>query len=688
MLLKLKDKFFVISAISLLLFALITVRLIKLQIVDANEYKAKSEAHLSSYETITAPRGKILDRYGRTIVSNRLGFSVYFNNSSMSDDQLNDLIVNTVELFRENDDEYVDTFPIAVDGKNYIFKYKDLEGDELETKIRNFKFSIGISDNLDAKQCMNTLAKKFNIDKRYTLEEMRDIASARYEMAVRGFSSASPFNFSSDVSIETVSAIEENNKLYSGLNVTSAPVRNYMHGTLAAHILGRVGLISGDEYEQHKSEGYGMNSIIGKDGLEKILESHIKGVDGSKSVSRRVGEDAQIEEIAAIPGNNAMLTIDIDLQRVAEKALADTVESIKQSSWHNADNAGADVGGGAVVVEDVNTGEILAIANYPTYDPARFSKDYSILSTDASKPLFNRAISGAYPPGSVFKMLTTIAALEEKIVSPSTIIEDMGVYEYYDQKFNCWVYTESGETHGPMDAANALKNSCNYYYYETGKRLGIDTLEQYGKKMRLGEKTGIELDGETTGVLATKEYKEKTFNEIWYPGDTLQMAIGQSYNLFSPIQLANYTSTIANRGTIYKTHILKCIRDHATGSIISETNSEKMDTVEMSESTYEAVTRGMRLVSYEGTASSVFGDYPIETCSKTGSSQINGGSANGVFVSYAPYHKPQIAISIVIENAGSGSSTAPIAKAIYDEYFKLNSKQAGDVITKKNSLIR
>jgi len=431
-------------------------------------------------------------------------------------------------LFEMNDDEYIDTFPIITDGKKYEFGYNELEGDELDTKVRNFKFAIGISDNLNASQCMNTLIKKFNIDKRYTKEEIRNIAAVRYEMETRGFHSGTPFNFSSDVSIQTVSAIEENFRLYSGLNVSSAPVREYTQGSMAAHILGRVGIIYQEEYEQLKSEGYGMNSIIGKDGLEKTLEGYIKGEDGSKSVSRRVGEDAKIEEIAAIPGNNAMLTIDIDLQRVAEKALSETIESIKKSSWNTNDNAGSDVGGGSVVVEDVNTGEILAIASYPTYDPVRFNKDYTSLSTDASKPLFNRAISGAYPPGSVFKMLTTIAALEENIVTPSTIIEDKGVYEYYDQTFNCWIYTESGETHGPMDASNALKNSCNYYYYEVGKRLGVDNLEKYGRKLHLGEKTGIEIDGETSGVLATEEYKEKTFNEIWYPGDTLQMAIGQT----------------------------------------------------------------------------------------------------------------------------------------------------------------
>ena len=606
----------------------------------------------------------------------------------MSSDELNDLILNTVSLFNQNDDAYVDTFPIVYENGTYIFKYSNYTGTDLETKVRNTKFALGISDNFDAVQCMEALKEKFNVDKRYSAEQIRDIIAVRYEMYVRSFSSANPFKFSSDVSIQTVSAIEENTELYKGLKVSSSPVRDYVHGNMAAHILGRVGIIYQEEYEELKNEGYGLNSVIGKDGMEKILEKQIKGTDGKRSVVLSVGSDPQITETPAIPGNNAMLTIDIDLQRVAEEALMNTIESIKANSHTKADNSGSDVGGGAVVVQDVETGEILAMANYPTFNPDTFNADYPILSKDKSNPLLNRAISGAYPPGSVFKMVTTIAALEEKVVDDTTIIDDKGKYEYYDQTFNCWIYTDTGTTHGAMNAANALKNSCNYYYYEVGKRIGVDKLVQYGKKMNLGEKTGIELEGEVSGVLASEEYKKMNFDEVWYPGDTLQMAIGQSYNLFTPIQLAGYTATIANRGKIYQPYISKCVRDSSNGEIISETKPKLKDSIEISDSTYNAVTLGMRLVSYDGTASSVFGNYPIETCSKTGSAQINGGSANGVFVSYAPYNNPKIAISIIIESAGSGSVTAPIAKAIYDEYFKLTPRATGDEYVRDNLLIQ
>ncbi len=684
---KLKDKFFILECIALIMMIFICVQLVKLQIAGNKKYTVLSESKLSSSDTIPAPRGKILDRYGRPIVTNRLGFSVSFNNAALSDDELNDLILNTIDLFNQNEDEYIDTFPIVYDGENYIFSYGTMQGEDLETKIRNCKFALGISDNLDAPGCIEALIEKFGLDSRYDKQEIRDIIAVRYEMLTREFEKSGEFNFSSDVSMKTVSAIEENSDLYSGIKFTSGPVRDYVHGTLAAHILGRVGIIYQEEYEQLKDKGYGLNSVIGKDGMEKVLEDRIKGTDGSMSVSQSVGEEPHITQVAAIPGDNAMLTIDIDLQRVAEETLKQTIEKIKADSAKKNDNAGADVGGGSVVVQDVNTGEILAIASYPTFDPRTFNKDYDSLSTDKSMPLFNRAISGMYPPGSVFKMLTTIAALEEGIVEPSTIIEDKGKYEYYDQIFNCWIFTETGETHGGVDASNALKNSCNYYYYEVGKQLGVKKIYDYASNIGLGKKTGIELEGESKGILASEEYKEKNIGEIWYPGDTLQMAIGQSYNLFTPIQLANYTSTIANGGTIYKTHLLKCIRDHESGKVTENIGKQEAGKVSISDATYDAVTYGMRLVSYDGTAGSIFGDFPIETCSKTGSSQVNGGSANGVFVSYAPYDNPQIAVSIVIENAGSGSSTAPIAKAIYSEYFRLNPKETKDMIVKNNTLL-
>lgn len=677
---KLKDKYFIMSVITLIGFVFIFINLFKLQIINHSSYLDKSKSHLSTSEVIWAPRGKILDRYGRPIVTNKLGFSVSFCDANLTNDQLNDLILNTLELFKLNNDAYIDTFPMEFSDGKYIFKYNNLEGDQLEEKVRNAKFALGISDNLNEDECVDALKEKFGIDSRYTKEEILDIITVRYEMLIRNFFNSSSFVISNDVSLKTVSAIEENNEFYKGLDIISSQVRNYVNDTMAAHILGTVGIIYQEEYEKLKNDGYTTNSVIGKAGLEKVLEKDIRGINGTKKISQTIGSDPLVSKTDAIPGNNAMLTIDLRLQKVAEDMLKKTIDNIKIESINKYGNAGSDVGGGCVIVEDIQTGEILAMANYPTYNPATFNKDYNKLSLDTQMPLFNRAISGMYPPGSVFKMLTTIAAMEEGVVDKNTLIEDKGKYEYYDQVFNCWIYTQSGETHGMMDAANALKNSCNYYYYEVAKRLGNEKIYEYGKKMMLGEKTGIEIDGESRGILANPEYKKANFNQVWYPGDTLQMAIGQSYNLFTPISLSNYVSTIANKGTIYTPYLIKSIVDYKTGKQISENKPKIVSKIEMGNDTYETITYGMRLVSQDGTAASIFKDFPIEVCSKTGSSQVNGGSANGLFVSYAPYKNPKISVTVVIENAGSGSVTAPIARAIYEQYFNLSTNNSKDII--------
>jgi penicillin-binding protein 2 len=378
-----------------------------------------------------------------------------------------------------------------------------------------------------------------------------------------------------------------------------------------------------------------------------------------------------------------MLTIDIDVQRAAENSLRNTIINLRESG-----SRGSEAAAGSAVAVDVNTGEILALANYPTFNPKTFDEDYSRLYKDPTKPMFNRAISGAYEPGSTFKMLTTIAALEEKVITPYETIEDKGVYEYFGQKFNCWIYSDTGKTHGHVNISDALRDSCNYMFYEVGKRLGVDNLVKYGREIGLGEYTGIEIDGETKGTLANPDYKKKVFDQQWFPGDTLQMSIGQSFNLFSPLQLASYTATIANGGTRYQMHLLKNVRDRETGTEVVGGESRVLGKIDMSDSTREAVFLGIRKVCQEGgTAASVFADYPVEVCAKTGSAQVSSGAANGLFVAFAPYDNPQIAVAVVVENAGSGNSVAPVAREIFNAYFKPYFESAKDNAPSKNMLL-
>jgi len=681
---KFRDRnFTVLSVITVLLFAIL-LKLFSMQIVNGKEYLAQSINKLTNSVEVPAPRGVIYDRNGRPLITNRVGFSVQVVYSSMPQDKLNDILLKTVEVLKANGDTPVDTFPVS---EKFKFIYKTDDTKTAKEKTLEFKKKYDIPSSADGKQTVKKLAKKYGVDDRYSYKEMRTIVAMRYELETRGLGYGSPVTIASDVSMESVSVLKENSAYYSNINVVTSPFREYVYGDLAAHVLGRVGVIYQEEYEKLKEQDYGMNDIIGKDGLEKFLEPYIKGTDGRINLQRNIGTDAlSPDEISAIPGNDAVLTIDYDLQKIAEDALEETIANIKQKGAASADKAGADAGGGAVVAIDVRTGEILAIASYPDFYPATFDEDYDKLIKDEGKPMFNRAISGTYEPGSVFKVLTAIAALEEKVITTEETVLDKGRYEHYGQFFNCWVWTQKHETHGLQNVSDALGNSCNYYFYEVGKRLGEKKIYEYAKQVGLGSTTGIEIEGEASGVLANEDYKMEVFDQIWYPGDTLQMAIGQSFNVFTPIQIANYIATVANGGTRYKPHLTKGIRDSSKGGMIKEFEPEVIGEIKMSDSTYEAVTRGMFYGSKEGTSSAVFADFPINVCSKTGSAQVSKGSANGVFASYAPYENPQIAVVVVIENAGAGSSLAPIARKIYEKYFDLYPDYAPDKKDRKNTL--
>ena len=671
---KYSNKRLILNIFALILFAAILIRLVKLQVVMGNEYRIQSENRLISTEVIEAPRGIIMDRNGRPMVTNRQGFSVDITKSGISYDELNDVILKLVNYFDMVNEKYTDTLPISKE--DYDFLYRNYSDDERVKKINSFRESIDAKPDYSGKDCIYILADRYNIDDRYTLEELRKIVGIRYVMELRGTGSTIPFTIASNVSLNTVSHIKECSDLYKNVNVTTRPVRNYIYKGVASHLLGRVGIIYKEEYEQLKDDNYGMNDMIGKDGLEKSLEKYLKGTNGVKSTLKTIGddEDSISGGVSAKSGNNVVLTIDIELQKTAEAALRDTIASIKRNALNKEKKTGLDAGGGAVVVTDVNTGEILALANYPTYDIETFDEDYESLLNNKLNPLFNRAISGIYAPGSVFKILTAITGLEEKVITKNEIIEDKGVYDYYDQKFNCWIWTDMHKTHGRVNVETAIQNSCNYYFYEVGKRLGYKKMYDHAKEFGLGEISGIELDGESKGVLANEEYKKLNFDTQWYPGDNLQMAIGQSYNLFTPLQISNYIATVANGGTRYKPHLTKNIRDIYTGEHILDDEPVVLNKATMSDETYKTVTHGMRMVSEQDGTASIFANFPIEVCSKTGSAQVAHGSANGVFASYAPYKNPQISVAIVVENAGSGAALAPIAKTIYEKYFDLNGK--------------
>ncbi|MBQ7950966.1 MAG: hypothetical protein IJ278_04525 [Clostridia bacterium] len=458
--------------------------------------------------------------------------------------------------------------------------------------------------------------------------------------------------------MNVVTVIKENDKSYPGVNVMTSYNRLYPE-KVSPHVLGRVGLIYKEEYDKLKDLGYGYTDIIGKEGIEKVFDLELKGKDGVLKVEQNeLGKITDTEVLkTAEPGNDIILTIDLNLQKRAESALKDVIYNLRQTIH--------DVGGGAITVVDIHTGEILAIASYPDYDIETFLEDYDKNYKNPLMPFWNRAISGTYAPGSTFKILTSLAVLEEGIISTSEQIYDQGKYTYWkDYQPTCHVYPGN---HGYVNVSDAIKVSCNYYFYETGRKLGIEKLNEYAKKVGLGEYTGIEIPGEEKGIVAGPEYRKK-IDSVWYPGDTLQASIGQSDNLFTPLQLSNYIATVVNGGTRYEAHLLYKIKNYTTGEI-TEVQPKVVEQIEIQPQNYKAIMEGMRSVTEDGTASNVFQDFPIAVGGKTGTAEVPGTN-NGLFVAFAPYENPKIAISVVVEHGAHGNSIAPAAREVIEEYFK------------------
>ena len=649
----------ILSVICLFVFSA-AYFLADLQIVNGEYYKENSSKSLSNTTPVYASRGEIVDRNGVKLVSNSTAFIIRLEKSTWDIENQNQVILNLISILEKYNAEYHNSLPITLTNDSYSFSSNTDD-------FMKFLKKRADSDTLTADESMNFLKERYKIDASYNKSDALKIAVVRYEMDQRNFSTFNSFIFAEKVPIEVVTIIKERNLEFTGVYIDTKPVREYKT-PYAAHILGRVGLMSPAEYEKLKEQGYKMDATVGKDGMEKVLEPYLKSTNG-KNASALIVNGETVSKgvtIPPIPGNNAVLTIDIALQRVAEESMAKTFPEIRAK--------GEDIEGGAAVVIDVKTGEILVLASYPTYNLATFGADFNDLQKDPLLPMVNRAISGLYAPGSTYKMVPAIAALEEGIVTPSTIIRDQGIYKFYAPEYSpkCWIYRDRGGTHGNVNVSTAIKHSCNYYFYEVGRLLTASVMEEYAQMFGLGNYTGIELLGEKKGVIAGPTHRD-LIGSTWYPGDTLSAAIGQSDHLFTPIGLANYIATVANGGTLNQAHLLKSIESHDYSETILENNPKPLKQSEFKEENILAVQNGMNNVVNEGgTAAYVFRNYPIQVAGKTGSSEVTGGDANGLFASYAPFDDPQIAVLIIGEHAGSGGNVAVVARDIYDAYFGFN----------------
>lgn len=529
---------------------ILIVQLFNLQIVHGKEYREQSNTRLTRETTLEAARGKILDRTGSVLVTSETTFALELYKSKVSTEVLNQSMLSIVNTLNKYEKNVPDSFPIQVNPYKYT-----LEGEELE----KWQKDNGITVGKTPEQVFNEFKEKYGVT-HTDPGDARKIIGLRYEISKKGYSSTKPFRLANNVSRETVAEFSEKSSEFPGVNIVVEPKRQYTSGSVASHILGYAGRINQEEYEKNK-DSYDINDIIGKTGIESVFEKYLKGTNGIKQIDMGVDGTSSGEYVAkeAVAGSNIVLTIDANLQKIVENTLAANIQKIASGGFGKTYDAQA----GSVVVMNVKNGEVLAMASYPDYDPSLFVDGISVenwnnYNTNPNKPLINKAMQASYAPGSTFKMVSAIAGLESGAVSTTEKINDTGVYELGGMRWNCWYYTDYHTGHGWLDVSGAIKNSCNYYFYEVGKRMGIDNLVKYAKYFGLGSKTGIELPGEAKGVLASPQVKEAR-KETWVTGDTLNAVIGQGLNEFTPLQMAKYISTLANGGNKVDVSIVKTI---------------------------------------------------------------------------------------------------------------------------------
>ena len=611
--------------------------LFNLQIVNGENYREQSEKRMLRTKNITAPRGEIYDRNGVILATNKLSYDVELYKVRVSTKEQNDGILRLVEILNENSDKVYSTFPVNDDLNGFNF-----ENTEEEQK---WKKEMKLDSTLTFDQVIDKYIEKYELqdysDNRLNQIKMIEI---KYEANLNGYSLFNSATIAKDISQKSVAKIgEEKYKIY-GISIVSVPKRYYPNGNLLSHTIGYVSKISSTEYEKKKEQGYNVNSVIGKAGIEQSFEKYLRGNDGViKEETDTLGNvSSQTETTEAKSGDNVTLTIDYRLQKVAEESLLNTINGLQNGTLVG--KKFSDANAGAVVVLDVDSGEVLASASYPTYDINSLIggisiKDWNALQNNSLHPMVNRVVSGIYSPGSTFKMLVGMAGLMNGKITVDEKYYDPGIYPYgYHPK--CWLYTDRHMTHGWINIEGAIKGSCNCYFYEVGRRIGISEIVKYAKLFGLGQKTGIELSGEAAGTIAGADDKsEDGLKSPWYLGDTLSAAIGQSGSSYTPIQLANYIATIANGGKLNKVSLIKSVDNEVAGtsesladinkytSEYTGVNFEEKD-LNINSEYIDAIKKGMLSVTSEtgGTSYIVFKNSDIQVAGKTGTAQSHDRS--------------------------------------------------------------
>ena len=678
-----------------LLIALCVGTLYQLQILNGAAYYDASQNNNVTYPAVKAARGNILDRYGRVLVSNRECYNLVINTTRLFGDEVDDpnaVILEMVNIVEDSGAEFIDDLPIT---KSPPFEYTEMT-DFQRTLLNAYFDDHDLAEDTTAVELMSYFRTRYDIDNTYSAEDMRKISAIRYALNVRYAINTSSYTFVEDASIDLISDIM--GAVGSVIEVESSYVREY-NTQYAAHLLGYIGAMTDVETEKYmagENSGYNYDSMVGKEGVELAFEDWLHGTDGESRVKRNsegtITETTYLED--PVPGNHVYLTIDIQLQEAVERALENGIIALQlERDQENAeaiangtpDEVKEDIQGGAAVVVDVNSGNPLAIASYPTFDASQVYENYAEYLNAEYDPLYNRATMGAYAPGSTFKPLVALAALSESIINTETRIDCEGIFsKYADQGYapECWIYTQEQLTHGNDNVSEAIRDSCNYFFYTIADMMGIDIMDEYAADFGLGESTGIEI-AETTGNMANPDNHLNYDVDAWVYGDTVQAGIGQSDSLFTPLQLAEYCAAIANGGTRYSASVLKSVRSFDYTRQLYSGETKVMSTVDSADYNWAAIQYGMYLMANDPNSSSfdvyqTLGYYSyngerIGVAAKSGTSQLGEAlSPNSIFMCYAPYDDPEIAIAIVIERGASGAKAVNIAKDILDAYFSLS----------------
>ncbi len=632
------------------------------QIVHGEDYRSQSVRTDTVEETVEASRGVITDRNGKVLVSNRTIYTLTFDPSRVEKEALNDALLRVIDLLTEKEVAWYDELPLTAEPP-YAYDFTVSRSGMLVKYLTEKKWiekgmtADEVAEGVSAEKIYARMLDEFEIPEGLGAARERSLTGLRYSLATAKMDGDGTFRFASGVDVALISLLKDGD--YDGVRVGTATVREYQTDA-AAHILGHIGKIQNwDDYKD--KAGYRWNDLVGIDGVEAAFEDYLRGTPGKRLVT--TNQDGKvISELYSVepkPGGNVALTLDIDFQAEVERIITETAQTMTAAD-------GIERGAAAAVVQ-IGTGDVLALASYPTFSRKTFNQDFNELNADPMKPMLNRATQWAFAPGSTFKPAVAVAALETGVITPKTKIRDLGVYKYYDLNLKCWIWPGN---HGYVNVTDAITVSCNYFFYEMGKLAGISTLDSYARAFGLGEPTGIEIP-ESVGAMTSPEYVNSLKGQHWTDGFTLQAAIGQAYDLFTPLQLANYIATLAGGGDRYNAHLLRDVSEYDSAVPVYVYNEQPANTVEISDENLRAVLTGMRKLVTDGSVRSQFANCIVDAAAKTGTAQTGGKGtiSNGVFVAFAPYDDPQIAIAVVIEKGNSGGEVASTAVDILNAYF-------------------